>query len=158
MNIFVLDQNPRLAARYHCDKHVVKMCLEYAQLLSTAARQLCRRPPAGLYRSTHANHPCSRWVQRSAGNVRWLRSLLLHLGAEYALRYGRQHRSVRVGLRAADRLLAELPSKRRTPFALAMPDEHRSRDAVASYRRYYKGSKAAIATWKTNPPAWWGKN
>ena len=158
MNIFVLDCNPRLAAQYHCDKHVVKMCLEYAQLLSTAARQLCVRPSAVLYRSTHVNHPCARWVRQSSGNVRWMRRMLVCLGAEYSRRYhGRQHRSVNIGIRAADQLLACMPNKRRTPFALAMPDKYRSRDAVASYRRYYKGSKAAIATWKTNPPAWWRK-
>jgi len=28
MNIFVLDYNPKKAAEYHCDKHVVKMILE----------------------------------------------------------------------------------------------------------------------------------
>lgn len=38
MNIFVLDQHPRIAAEMHCDKHVVKMILEYAQLLSAAHR------------------------------------------------------------------------------------------------------------------------
>lgn len=40
MNIFVLDRDPYIAASYHCDKHVVKMICEYAQLLSTAHRQL----------------------------------------------------------------------------------------------------------------------
>lgn len=38
MNIFILDENPQLAARYHTDKHVVKMILESAQLLVTAVR------------------------------------------------------------------------------------------------------------------------
>ena len=28
MNIFVLDNDPRQCAEYHCDKHVVKMILE----------------------------------------------------------------------------------------------------------------------------------
>ena len=36
MNLFVLDRDPRLAARAHCDKHVVKMVLETAQLLALA--------------------------------------------------------------------------------------------------------------------------
>ena len=40
MNIFYLDENPKKCAKYHCDKHVVKMIIEYAQLLSTAHR-LC---------------------------------------------------------------------------------------------------------------------
>ena len=36
MNIFVLSKSPRRAARYHLDKHVVKMILEACQLLYTA--------------------------------------------------------------------------------------------------------------------------
>ena len=35
MNIFILDDNPVIAAREHCDKHVVKMIVELGQLLST---------------------------------------------------------------------------------------------------------------------------
>ena len=38
MNIFALDNDPETAAKYACDKHVVKMCTESAQLLSTAHR------------------------------------------------------------------------------------------------------------------------
>ena len=40
MNIFVLSPIPQEAARFHCDAHVVKMIVEYAQLLSTAHRLL----------------------------------------------------------------------------------------------------------------------
>ena len=40
MNIFYLDKDPKRCAEMHCDKHVVKMSLEYAQLLSTAHRIL----------------------------------------------------------------------------------------------------------------------
>lgn len=40
MNIFHLDRDPVVAARMMCDKHVVKMIVEYAQLMSTAHRVL----------------------------------------------------------------------------------------------------------------------
>lgn len=40
MNVFALDRDPYISASYHCDKHVVKMIVEYAQLLSTAHRVL----------------------------------------------------------------------------------------------------------------------
>lgn len=40
MNLFYLDKSPELCAQQHCDKHIVKMILEYAQLLSTAHRLL----------------------------------------------------------------------------------------------------------------------
>ena len=36
MNIFYLDKRPDDAAEMHCDKHVCKMLIEYAQLMSTA--------------------------------------------------------------------------------------------------------------------------
>jgi len=36
MNIFALDWNQRRCARWHVDKHIVKMLLEYCQLLYTA--------------------------------------------------------------------------------------------------------------------------
>jgi hypothetical protein len=35
MNIFVLHRNPRKSARWHADKHVVKMILESVQMLYT---------------------------------------------------------------------------------------------------------------------------
>ena len=48
MNIFILDTDPIVAAQWQCDKHVVKMIVESAQMLSTAHRILdgeqTRRP------------------------------------------------------------------------------------------------------------------
>jgi hypothetical protein len=41
MNIFVLHWNPRKAARYHADKHVIKMLLESVQMLYTTHWVLC---------------------------------------------------------------------------------------------------------------------
>jgi len=40
MNIFYLSEDPVQCAKWHCDQHVTKMILEYAQLLSTAHRVL----------------------------------------------------------------------------------------------------------------------
>ena len=40
MNRFILDKGPITAAKYHCDKHVVKMILEECQMLSSAHRFL----------------------------------------------------------------------------------------------------------------------
>ena len=61
MNIFVLDYNLEKCAQYHCDRHVVKMILESAQILSTALRM------NGIvkgYRLTHINHPFTVWTLR----------------------------------------------------------------------------------------------
>lgn len=47
MNVFYLSTDPRQAAQWHCDKHVVKMIVEYAQLLSTCHR-VCDGTPTVL--------------------------------------------------------------------------------------------------------------
>jgi len=103
VNIFVLHTDPVRAARYHCDRHVVKMTLETAQLLSTALAlenpdQAVQLQAAGLiYRPTHRNHPCAQWAAESLANYRWLARLGLALAEEYSYRYqGRVHKSAAV--------------------------------------------------------------
>ena len=41
MNIFVLHLNPHICAKYHCNKHVVKMIIETTQLLYTCIWLCC---------------------------------------------------------------------------------------------------------------------
>lgn len=147
MNIFVLHKNPALAAKYHCDKHVSKMILESAQMLSTVLD--------GPYRPTHANHPCTRWIAESQANAEWVVTLAWHLNDEWRARYGHtvNHKSWEV-IRSMEDSIGKLPSKRRTPFALAMPDEYRSADPVEAYRAYYKSKE--FARWDHGPkPRWW---
>ena len=98
MNIFVLHQSAPLAAKMHCDKHVVKMILEYCQLLSTAHRVLDEGEldpwmDETLYKTTHKNHPSSVWVRQNARNYQYVFDLLFSLHAEYKQRYGKPHAS-----------------------------------------------------------------
>ena len=72
MNIFYLDHDPVIAAQMSCDKHVVKMILESAQMLSTSHRVLDGDEYAnevGLYKLAHKNHPSTIWVRSS--NEHW---------------------------------------------------------------------------------------
>ena len=61
MNIFILDNDSQKCVEYHCDKHVVKMILEYCQLLSTACH-VHGIAVDGIYKKTHDNHPCAKWL------------------------------------------------------------------------------------------------
>lgn len=150
MNIFILDRDPRLAAQYHCDKHVVKMILESAQMLSTVA---------GVgYKPTHVNHPCTKWVRESYGNALWLFKLTMYLNEEYCKRYGGEfHKSCDVASRAFAQIMRQRDGMPRglTPFALAMPDEYKCDDPVQAYRDFYKGDKAHFAKWRNGAPDWW---
>ena len=96
MNIFYLDKNPVLAAQYHYDTHVVKMCLETAQLLCTAQHQYITKSKAkelDLYRATHVRHPCAIWVSQNSLAYVWTYELFEALLAEYKHRYGKTHAS-----------------------------------------------------------------
>lgn len=87
MNIFYLDSNPTLCAKYHNDKHVVKMILETAQLLCGVHWVTGKEAP---YKLSHKNHPCSIWVRSSLENYLWLCELGLELCDEYTYRYGKK--------------------------------------------------------------------
>lgn len=155
MNIFYLHENPVTAARYHCDKHVVKMILEYAQLLSTAHHILDGDDaPEGIYKCTHKNHPSAVWVRQSKDNYLWTFDLLNWLLTEYTERYNKIHKT--------SRLIPELvqppvniPDTGFTQPPQCMPDEYKCDDAVEAYRNYYIGDKASFAVWKYSAPPMW---
>ena len=155
MNIFVLDQNPVRAARMQCDRHVVKMTLETAQMLSTVINELGGQSP---YKTAHVNHPCSVWARQSVENFRWLYRHGMALSLEYTKRYGKTHKSESVIRQCLDALpTVSMASVEQTPFPLCMPDKYKCDDAVESYRRFYIGEKSRFAQWNktTEPPAWW---
>jgi len=156
MNIFILDSNPKLAAQYHNDKHVVKMITESAQMLSTAVRT------TGLeegYKISHLNHPCTKWARESIDNWIWLADLALYLHEEWRYRYDHPKSKTHKAYEVIENLtIPDLPENGLTPFALAMPEQYKSKDVVESYRIYYKEDKASFSTWKKRgPPPWWNK-
>ena len=149
MNIFVLDENPAVAATYACDKHVVKMILESAQML-------CSVQPEGTapYKRSFYNHPCTKWVRASVANYDWLIEHARALCTEYTRRYGKVHKSEKV-IDWCDANRPELPDVGLTPFAQAMPEDYKNEDAVEAYRTYYRNDKRRFATWKdVDPPTW----
>jgi intergrase/recombinase len=155
MNIFILSDDPVVAAKEHVDKHVVKMILESAQLLSTAHRVLDNNPNPQLYQKTHINHPCSIWVRQSSENYRWLYNLFVELCKEYTFRYHKTHLcETKLG-----KILAELPKNisygKMTPFAQAMPEKYRHKDAIRAYQQYYMGEKRNFAKWTKRPRPQW---
>ena len=153
MNIFVLDYDIEKCAQYHCDKHVVKMILESAQLLSSAVR--VSGIDAG-YKLTHKNHPCAIWVRESLANFLWLDDLFHALHAEWKYRYNhpenKKHKSFDIVYNLPN---PNIEDKGLTPFALAMPDKYKDKDAVTAYRNYYKGEKQHLFNWKKREQPDW---
>ena len=95
MNIFHLDKNPIKCAEYHCDKHVVKMILETAQMLSTAYQKYAGENDS-LYKSAYHSHPMTLWVGETYKNFGWTLLLGESLGFQYTHRYNKRHKSMRI--------------------------------------------------------------
>lgn len=176
MNIFYLSYDPRTCAAEHCDKHVVKMIVEYAQLLSTAHRVLdgtlymektaknrtVKRYRIDspreqvLYKACHINHPSAVWVRQSRSHYNWLYQLFQHCCVEYTRRYQKYHQTESIS-GYLWQPPASLNDKGWQDPPPAMPDKYKvTGDSIQSYRNYYIGDKVAFATWKSpsQPPTW----
>lgn len=162
MNIFFLHEDPVKAAQMQADKHVVKMVLETAQMLSTNHRILDGDEKGVLpdarqenfYKATHRNHPSTVWARQSVENYNWLADHLAALLQEYTFRYNKEHKT--------GRLLYDLQSP---PLALndwdwttppsCMPEEYQVGSYVDNYREYYRKAKSHLHKWtKREPPNW----
>ena len=177
MNIFYLDKDPRLAAQYHCDKHVVKMILESAQLLSTAHRVLDGNMYLGrtagnrnikrwqlpdwresvLYKASHINHPCGFWVRDNLDHYRWLYDLMYQLIGEYKYRYNDKYHKCEAMLMPLLDAPNNIPIVDWREPPQAMPEDSKVLgDSVQAYRNYYKNHKARFASWKVRSvPEWY---
>ena len=151
MNIFILNEDPEIAVQELCDKHVVKMILETAQMLCSAFPQ-----GEAPYKRTHYNHPCSVWTRKSLDNYNWLITHGLEMCYEYTRRYGKVHKSQTViKWCELNKNSLEFSTKGLTTFAQAMPDEYKHKSAVEAYRRYYRADKKSFAVWNhSKKPTW----
>lgn len=154
MQIFILDKDPQKAALYHNNKHVVKMCVESAQILCTIHHITGNRKDIP-YKKTHINHPCVKWVLESMSNYNWLLSLTSELLKEYTYRYEKIHKTTLTYNWLLENK-PNLPNKGLTKFATAMPEEYITEDPVQSYRNFYLGEKKHFSKYKKrNFPEWW---
>lgn len=179
MNIFILDKDPVKAAQLQCDKHVVKMVLESAQMLSTVHRvldgKLTKIPSKSgktmvkhweldhhddvIYKAVHVGHPCTVWSMESNNNYNWHYVHFVALHNEFIYRYGKTHKSFDdLGeiLKSPPR---NIPVGPLTPFKLAMgaaPECINPQDPVGSYRAFYQTKQARFSMdWtKRNIPEW----
>ena len=155
MNIFYLDTDPAEAARMQCDRHVVKMILETAQLLSTAHHELDGASPA--YKPTHKNHPSAVWVRSNIVHYHWAHRHLEELGYEYQRRYGKVHKTIREHLHTLGYPPANIPCNinERTDPPQCMPDEYKRDDTTLAYQLYYN-AKADDWDSRGMPMTWYG--
>jgi len=158
MNIFFLDKSPDLSAQYLCDKHVPKMLLESAQMLSTALHSHTMGISTGIYKEAYPNHPMTKWVGFNRDNFNWALENAMWIDEEYKTRFKKQHKSGKVIQCIIDNdYYKDIPDGFFSEPPQCMPDEYKDKDYVTAYRKYYQGAKKYFAKWEKGvfAPEWW---
>lgn len=149
------------------DKHVSKMLLEAVQMLCTTMHLVDPdneiKDKIKLYKIAHKNHPVTIWMRASLDNYMWTLEMVEAMHNEWIYRYehpeGKMHKSYIVAkyLKQYAPAADKFPNRGLTTFALAMPVDCKTDDAIESYRKYYQTKdKQMIATWKKREkPSWY---
>lgn len=158
MNIFMLHRSPVTAAEMLHDKHVVKMCLETAQILSSVAYRWNVHNEK-MYRPTHPHHPSVLWAGDTYYNWLWTVKHGFALCEEYEYRFSKSHASLLV-IQECSENPPKFPIEMMTPAAQAMPEEFKiPGDPIGAYRAYYLGRKVEQSRWTRRPaPAFVSEN
>jgi len=176
MIVFYLDKDPKVCAEMHCDKHVVKMIIEYAQLLSTAHRVLDGTMYQGktannrnikrwrltdtvlennVYKASHINHPSGIWTRATKANYEYMFRLWSALCQEYTHRYGRIHLTQSKLEHIICNTPSNIPEGDLTEIPQAMPNDAKLPNVIEAYRNYYRIYKRGFAKWtKRQIPEW----
>ena len=161
MNIFATDPSPIASARALPDKHLIKMILESAQILSTVAHGY-GHDASPLYKPTHRHHPSVLWAGSSPSNVWWLLMHGLELCREYARRFKRRHKTDSVLYVLYLSVLGAADPLDPTEFVFVGPAETPGENVHGRYRSYLNAKYKTWAdagkppTWTdTKPPEWY---
>ena len=157
MNIFFLDKTPEFSAEYLCDKHIPKMLLESAQMLSTAVQNYTDRIEE-LYKPAYPNHPMTKWVGFNRDCFSWALGNAVWINNEYEYRFKKKHKSFRIIQNIlTNNYIADIPDGFFKEPPQCMPNEYRDTDYVVAYRRYYNADKKYFAKWEKGrqQPDWW---
>lgn len=147
MNIFYLHPNIETCALLHCDKHVIKMQVEYSQMILTTYNLHGIETP---YKSTHINHPSTKWVRQSKHHINYLINLLFLLEKEWQYRYqhNKSHKSVSIVRNIITNFSIELPDIEFIEPPCCMPRELILFDEVyKNYQFYYLQNKKHMLKW-----------
>jgi hypothetical protein len=151
MNIFWLDPDLDKMARYHCDKHIVKMPTECGQMLSDVMRRYdLPNPP---HRKTNPNHPCTKWAGDGQLNYELLRDVTMALCKEYTRRYGKIHKiqqRMEAGEYAEKLPIPGPPTSTPKPNCTTFKDIDKPYSIYDLYRMFYIRDKKPSMDFKYN--------
>jgi len=153
MNIFIVERDPIKAARILPDRHVTKMILESAQMISLVFSphywdigtvSKVNGEPFKTAKGAFKKHPCTVWAAGNEANCAWLIQHACGLCREFLFRYDKVHgltKSIWDAKRLFHREVGEPITIHSMveDFARAMPEDIKFDDTIddiEAYRRY----------------------
>ena len=170
MNLFALDTDPVIAARYNCNIHCNKIFLEAVQCLTNcfplSVLPEMPKTKAGEIRSySHYNHPICKWVRQNKANLNWTLIHTRKLEEERIFRGMKLHFTSHTFQWIVDNLdkMMYLPEGSLTPISPAISHDKICRQKIVNfdqksfveqYRWYYIFDKP-FAEWTVREvPSW----
>lgn len=165
VNFFYLDEDPKKCAEYYCNRHILKIPIEIAQILSKIHYELNSNidyskiyKNASVVKNTIGPY-C--WIKESLHNYIWACTLGLELINEYKLRYNKtEHKTERILQFLFDNQ-PDLPNIGKTKFRGTNKYDmfqYISNDPIICARYNYAEMKCINDKWnKDGPPTWFKK-
>jgi len=174
MNIFFLDTDIETCINYYCFTHVIKLILEWTQLLynchhclgeegwrENAPRKIGENEGPGGYRKTHENHPMTKWVKESLENYLWLLEAVELLSERFKKKKKGKAHACHIHIKwLRENIPKQLESKGLTVPPLCVPDEYKGKEnydwnyVINCYREYYARDKLRLFREDENLPPW----
>jgi len=172
LNFFFLDRDPKRCAKYHGDKHLNKMQLEYAQIASTVMHLWDEEHPflssetrGIIYKPTHRHHPIVVWASKSQLHVQAIIEVGLALAVEkverahVAKQLGKKWKTTHKSTPVLNWIRDNMPKTEKEQMWVDPPAcmpaclQNKGVDVVDCYRLYYTGHKIRITGLSWRPYA-----
>ena len=163
VNIFYLDKNPKKCAKYYCNKHVSKIAIEIAQILSQVHHKIGKKkPPYKACKAIHKNLRPFLWAMESRENYLYCCKLAKYLLDEYKFRYDKKtHKCDSVVEWLTNNIPKKITKVKSTKFQLTENVriyEKYFDDMVEASRYIYVDFKCKNDKWtKRGKPEWFDK-
>ena len=165
VNFFYLDKDPIKCAKYYCNKHILKIPIEIAQILSKIHYELKSKID---YSKIYQNSTVVKntlgpycWIKESLDNYYWATQLGLELINEYKFRYNKIEHKTECILQYLYENPPNLPKNGETKFIGTNKYDmfqYISNDPIICARYNYAEMKCITDKWnKDGPPDWFIK-
>jgi hypothetical protein len=165
VNFFYLDINPKICAQYYCNKHIIKIPIEIAQILSKVHYELKSNID---YDKIYKNSSVVKntlgpyiWIKESLDNYIWACRLGLELINEYKFRYNKETFKTQIIIEILLNNLPNLPKIGKTKFISTNQFDmfqFISNDPVICARYNYCEMKCANDIWTNRKEPYWFEN